>query len=107
MDNKKIFGAFLTNLLKAFGCVSHDLLIGKLHSYGLSFPAIKLMQDYLKIANKELKLGPPIVTSMIFELVFRKFPFLDQFFLLFSLVIYFWIEEIIISLTMQMIQLLT
>ena len=36
VDNNEAFGALLTNLSKAFDCLSHDLLIVKLHSYGLS-----------------------------------------------------------------------
>ena len=34
-DNKKSFGAFLTDLSKAFDCLSHDLLIAKLNAYQL------------------------------------------------------------------------
>ena len=31
-DNNKAFGALLTDLSKAFDCLSHDLLIAKLHA---------------------------------------------------------------------------
>ena len=31
-DNNKVFGALLTDLSKAFDCLSHDLLIAKLHA---------------------------------------------------------------------------
>ena len=34
-DNNKAFGALLTDLSKTFDCLSHDLLIAKLHAYGL------------------------------------------------------------------------
>ena len=43
----KAFGALLTDLLKAFDCICHDLLVAKLHVYGLSLPALKMIQDYL------------------------------------------------------------
>ena len=34
-DNKKAFEALVTDLSKAFDCLSYDLLIAKLHAYGL------------------------------------------------------------------------
>ena len=34
-DNNKAFGALLTDLSKAFDCLSHALLIAKLHAYGI------------------------------------------------------------------------
>ena len=52
IDNKKVFSALLTDLLKAFGCINHDLLIKKLHEHILLFPALKLMQDYPKPQTK-------------------------------------------------------
>ena len=33
VDNKKPFGALLTDLLKIFDCLSHELLIAKLNAY--------------------------------------------------------------------------
>ena len=33
-DNEKSFGALLTDLSKAFDCLSNDLLIAKLNAYG-------------------------------------------------------------------------
>ena len=57
VDNKKVFGALLTDLSKAFDCISHDLLIAKLHTCGLSFPALKLMQDYLQNCKQRTKVG--------------------------------------------------
>ena len=48
VDNNKVFGTVLTDLSKAFDCICHDLLIAKLNAYGLSWPALKLIKDYLQ-----------------------------------------------------------
>ena len=57
VDNKKVFGVLLTNLSKAFDCINHDLLIAKLHACELSFPALKLTQDYLQNRKQRTKVG--------------------------------------------------
>ena len=36
LDNKKNFGALLTDLSKAFDCLSQDLPLAKLNAYGFS-----------------------------------------------------------------------
>ena len=46
-DNNKAFGALLTNILKGFDCLSHGLLIAKLHAYGLDIDSLNILQDYL------------------------------------------------------------
>ena len=46
-DNNKAFGALLTDLSKAFDCLSHDLLIAKLHASALDLALLKKLQDYL------------------------------------------------------------
>ena len=48
---KKLFGALLTDLSKAFDCLSHKLIIDKLNAYGFSPTALKLIHDYL--SNKQ------------------------------------------------------
>ena len=57
VDNNKVFGAILTDLSKAFDCICHDLLIAKLHAYGLSLPALKMIQDYLMNRKQRTKIG--------------------------------------------------
>ena len=57
VDNNKVFGALLTNLSKAFDCINHDLLLAKLNAYGLSFPALKMIQDYFQNQKRRTKIG--------------------------------------------------
>ena len=47
LDENKIVGATLMDLLKAFDCLPHDLLMAKLEAYGLDTKALKLMLSYL------------------------------------------------------------
>ena len=47
-DNKKSFRALLTDLSKAFDCVSHDLLIVKLNVYGFNMSALRFVHSFLK-----------------------------------------------------------
>ena len=47
----RAYGALLTDLSKAFDCLPHDLLIAKLHAYGLYIKSSKLMLSYL--ANRK------------------------------------------------------
>ena len=42
MDQGILFGAFLTDLSKAFNCLSHDLLAAKLFAYGFDKVSFKL-----------------------------------------------------------------
>ena len=47
IDNKGKAGVLLTDLSKAFDCLSHDLLIAKLNAYGCDFNSLKLVYSYL------------------------------------------------------------
>ena len=47
MDNGNEFGALLANLSKAFDCLSHDLIIAKLNSYGFNLTALNLIHNCL------------------------------------------------------------
>ena len=57
IDEHKVAGAILTDLSKAFDCLSHDLLIAKLEAYGFDKPALKLIRDYLKNRKQRTKVG--------------------------------------------------
>ena len=47
VDKGKQFGAPLTDLSKAFGCISHELILAKLHAYGCSLRVLRLTHSYL------------------------------------------------------------
>lgn len=48
LDEGKVAGAILTDLSKAFDCISHELLIAKLAAYGFEKSALILVLNYLK-----------------------------------------------------------
>ena len=56
-DNNKSFGALLTNLSKAFDCLSHDLLIAKLNAYGFNMSALQFVHSYLKNRIQRTKIN--------------------------------------------------
>ena len=47
VDKGKSYGALLTDLSKAFDCLSYKLLLAKLHVYGFSTAALRLIHSYL------------------------------------------------------------
>ena len=47
VDNKVTFGVLLTDLSKAFDCLSHEFLLTKLHAFGFSIPGLRLVYSYL------------------------------------------------------------
>ena len=56
-DTGKCFGALLTDLSKAFDCLSHELLKAKLHAYGFDLPALKHIQSYLSNRKQRTKIN--------------------------------------------------
>ena len=57
LDEGKVAGAILTDLSKAFDCISHDLLIAKLAAYGFEKSALILVYDYLKGRKQRTKVN--------------------------------------------------
>ena len=57
LDKKGSCGVLLTDLSKAFDCLPHDLIIAKLHAYGVDKPSLSLILDYLKDRKQRVKTG--------------------------------------------------
>ena len=57
VDKGSSFGALLTDLSKAFDCLSHKLLIAKLHAYGFSLNALRLVHSYLTNRKQSTKIN--------------------------------------------------
>ena len=56
-DKADSFGSLLTDLSKAFDCLSHKLQIAKLAAYDFSQSALKLMYTYLFDRKQRTKIG--------------------------------------------------
>ena len=57
LDKGLCTGVLLTDLSKAFDCISHDLLIAKLHAYGFSKESLNLVNNYLCDRIQRTKIG--------------------------------------------------
>ena len=56
IDNKESFRALLTDLSKAFDCVNHELLIAKLHDYGIDNSSLRLIHSYLNNRQQRVRI---------------------------------------------------
>ena len=57
LDGDGISGALLTDLSKAFDCLSYDLLIAKLAAYGFDHESLMLIQSYLSNIQQRPKVN--------------------------------------------------
>ena len=55
IDNGGAFGALMTDLSKAFDCLSHELLIAKLEAYGFDEKFLKLIYNYPSNRKQSVK----------------------------------------------------
>ena len=57
VDKGKSFAVLLTDLAKAFDCLSHELLLAKLHTYGFSIAALRLIHSSLTNRKQRTKIN--------------------------------------------------
>ena len=57
VDNGKVFGILLTDLFKAFDCLSHEFLLAKLHAYGFNMATLRLIYSYLANRKQRTKIN--------------------------------------------------
>ena len=57
VDKGSPCGPRLTDLSKVFDCLLHEILIAKLHAYGFSLNALKLVHSYLTNRKQRTKLN--------------------------------------------------
>ena len=56
-DSKGVFAAVLTDLSKVFDCISHELLLAKLHAYSFDKISLTFMHAYLSQRLQKTKVG--------------------------------------------------
>ena len=71
LDNKKLVGTVLMDLSKAFDCIPHDLLIAKLHAYGLTIEALIFLYSYVKRRQQGVKIND---AESIFKILLSGVP---------------------------------
>ena len=57
LDNNESFRALLTDLSKAFGCANNELLIAKIHTYGLDTSSLRLIHSYLSNRQQRVRIN--------------------------------------------------
>ena len=67
LDRNGYAGAVLMDLSKAFDCINHNLLIAKLHAYGFSIGALRIIKSYLSDRKQRVKINTSF--SSWFDLV--------------------------------------
>ena len=72
LDKKKLVGTVLMDLYKAFDCISYDLLIRKLYTYGLTTEALTFLYSYLKRRQQGVKIYD---AKIIFKILLSGEPY--------------------------------
>ena len=71
LDNKSYVGTVLMDLSKAFDRIPHDLLVAKLHAYGLSNDSVTFIYSYLKRRTQGVKIND---TENTFQILLSDVP---------------------------------
>ena len=74
LDNKRLVGTVLVDLSKAFDCIPHDLLIAKLHAYGLTTEAFAVLYSYLKRRQQRVKMMQKVFLKSYYQ-EYHKVPY--------------------------------
>ena len=69
-DKKKAFGAYLTDLSKAFNGLCH--VFTKLHAYCFDISSLNSLQDYLSKRKQRIKVDTFLVPGKIFHLKYHN-----------------------------------
>ena len=67
MDKGDCFRAHMTGLSKAFDYILHDLLITKLHAYGVGMKSLRFLYNYLNGRKQRVKINNK------YSLIIRKY----------------------------------
>ena len=57
LDKREYAGILLSDLSKAFDCINHELLIGKVHTYAFSLESLTFIQSYLTNQIQTVKIN--------------------------------------------------
>ena len=57
LDQGGAYGALLTDLSKAFDCLTHELIIANLYAYGVEMTSLKLINSYLSKRRQSIKIN--------------------------------------------------
>ena len=92
-----MFGALLTDLLKAFNLIDLELLIAKLNTYDFRLTALKLVQGYLSNRKPQIKNIPRVVVCCKLYLRLQRIDSRTSIIQYFLIGMFFLIEYIYIA----------